>query len=213
MPRVSPAHLDARRGQILDAAAACFVLHGFHATTMQQICAAAALSPGAVYRYFPSKEEIVATLCEREFERAAALIAAAQDARSFDEAIAALVQVFFHEFATFAECGNALDLELWAEASRNAEVRALGQRLMARLRGPLREIVRRAQTRNEVNPTLDPEAVAAAGLAFFYGLVVQKVMEPALDVDAYARAMRALLDGTFRPAARAAEAQRAQGGS
>ena len=204
MPRVSAAHLDARRVQILDAAAACFVRQGFHATTMQQICAAAALSAGAVYRYFPSKEEIVATLCEREFERAAALIVAAQETQSFDEAIAALLQVFFHEFATFADCGNTLDLELWAESSRNAEVRALGARLMERLRGPLSEIVRRAQARDEVDPTLEPQAVAAVGVAFFYGLVVQKVMEPALDVDAYARAMRALLDGSFRRTARAA---------
>jgi AcrR family transcriptional regulator len=206
VPRVSLAHLDARRGQILDAAAACFAQHGFHATTMQQICAAADLSAGAVYRYFPSKEEIIATLCEREFERAAALIVAAQDAQSFDQALAALLQVFFAEFETFAGCGNALDLELWAEASRNAEVRALCQRLMARLRGPLCEIVRRAQSRHEVNPALDPEAVAATGLAFFYGLVLQKVMEPALDVNAYAQAMQALLDGSFRAAARATEA-------
>ncbi len=200
MPRVSTLYLDNRRGQILDAAAACFGRHGFHATTMQQICAEAGLSPGAIYRYFPSKEEIIATLCEREFERSAALIAAARQHERFDDAIGSLLQAFFTEFDALKLCEGGLDLELWAEASRNAATRALGQRVLAGLRAPLVALVQRAQSRGEVNPALDPEAVAVAGLAHFYGLLLQKVMDPALDVAAYARVLQSLLDGSFRPA-------------
>ena len=36
VPRVSAAHLAARRQQILDAAARCFVRNGFHQTSMQR---------------------------------------------------------------------------------------------------------------------------------------------------------------------------------
>jgi AcrR family transcriptional regulator len=50
MPKVSRAHLDARRRQILDAAAACFAQQGFHRTTMQDVVRRARLSPGAIYR-------------------------------------------------------------------------------------------------------------------------------------------------------------------
>jgi hypothetical protein len=46
MPKVTEAHLEARRRQIVDAAAACFSQRGFHQTTMQDICKQAALSPG-----------------------------------------------------------------------------------------------------------------------------------------------------------------------
>jgi AcrR family transcriptional regulator len=201
MPRVSPAHLDARREQIFAAAAACFAREGFHATTMQQICATAGLSPGAIYRYFRSKEEIIATLCERELERNAALIAEAVQRESFDEAVAALLDVAVAalEAETSATCGGAsLDLELWAEASRNALVRALWQRVLGGLRAPLAEAVRRAQARGEVDATLQPEAVAAMGLALFYGLLLQKTMDPTLDMRACLLAFRALLDGSFR---------------
>lgn len=201
MPRVSALYLDTRRGQILDAAAACFARHGFHATTMQQVCAEAGLSPGAIYRYFPSKEEIVATLCEREFARSAALLAAAQQQESFDDALAALLEVFLAELGPAEACEGGLDLELWAEASRNDALRELGRRVLAQLRAPLAAIVRRAQARGEVNAALDPESVAAAGLAFFHGLLIQKLMDPALDVLAYTRVMRALLDGSFRATA------------
>ncbi len=62
MPKVSSEHLDARRAQIVDAAVTCFARDGFHRTTMHDICREAALSPGAVYRYFASKEELLEAL-------------------------------------------------------------------------------------------------------------------------------------------------------
>jgi AcrR family transcriptional regulator len=59
MPKVSEEHLAARRRQILDAALVCFSRGGFHQTSMQAIFEESGLSPGAVYRYFKGKEEIV----------------------------------------------------------------------------------------------------------------------------------------------------------
>src|SRR5258705_3639794 len=62
VPRVSEAHLAARRQQILDAARTCFLRNGFHQTSMQDVIREAGLSVGAVYRYFPSKNELIKTL-------------------------------------------------------------------------------------------------------------------------------------------------------
>src|SRR5215210_5066702 len=58
-------HTD-RRDEILDAAQSCFVRTGFHQTSMQEICAAAGMSAGNLYRYFPSKEAIIAGIAERD---------------------------------------------------------------------------------------------------------------------------------------------------
>jgi AcrR family transcriptional regulator len=62
MPKVSEEHLEARRRQILDAALTCFARDGFHRTSMQAIFEESGLSPGAVYRYFKGKDEIVAAI-------------------------------------------------------------------------------------------------------------------------------------------------------
>ncbi|NEY34138.1 TetR family transcriptional regulator [Streptomyces sp. PRKS01-65] len=62
MARVSQAHLDARRRQILDGAALCFARNGFHATSMQDVLKEAGLSAGAVYRYFSGKEELIGAI-------------------------------------------------------------------------------------------------------------------------------------------------------
>ena len=42
----------------LAAAQRCFVRSGFHGASMQDICAEAGMSPGNLYRYFPSKEAL-----------------------------------------------------------------------------------------------------------------------------------------------------------
>ena len=49
------------RQRILEAAMRCFCENGFHSASMQQICAAANMSPGGVYRYFASKDAIMCT--------------------------------------------------------------------------------------------------------------------------------------------------------
>ena len=64
MPKVSEEHLEARKQQIVHAAFLCFSSKGFHPTMMQDICAEAELSAGAVHRYFSSKEAIIASACD-----------------------------------------------------------------------------------------------------------------------------------------------------
>src|SRR6185503_14838904 len=54
-----------RRAEILDAAERCFARAGFHQASMQEICAEAGMSPGNLYRYFPSKEALIAGISER----------------------------------------------------------------------------------------------------------------------------------------------------
>ena len=55
-----------RRAEILAAAQRCFVRSGFHGASMQEICAEAGMSPGNLYRYFRSKEALMAGIAERD---------------------------------------------------------------------------------------------------------------------------------------------------
>ena len=77
MPRtVDPELHERRRGQILGAAAQCFMQRGFHQTTMHEICAQAGMSPGGMYQYFDSKDAIITAIVEKEREQNALIIAA-----------------------------------------------------------------------------------------------------------------------------------------
>jgi AcrR family transcriptional regulator len=70
------------RERIVQAAIACFARSGFHGASMQQICAEAHVSPGALYRHFPGKDTIIAAIAQAERTRHAAFfdsMAAADD--------------------------------------------------------------------------------------------------------------------------------------
>ena len=72
MPKVTDAHLAARREQIIEAAMTRFAEGGFHSTGMAEVIAATGLSAGAVYRYFPSKEALIRAIVEERVLSAAA---------------------------------------------------------------------------------------------------------------------------------------------
>ncbi|MDO4916034.1 MAG: TetR/AcrR family transcriptional regulator [Rothia sp. (in: high G+C Gram-positive bacteria)] len=59
MPKLTEATREARRTQILEAATACIVDHGFSTTSMSQIIEKSGLSSGSIYSHFASKEEIL----------------------------------------------------------------------------------------------------------------------------------------------------------
>src|ERR671917_561847 len=64
MPKISPAHEQQRPHQILDAAMACFARQGYHATSMDDVVRESGLSVGAIYTYYPSKEDLFLALAE-----------------------------------------------------------------------------------------------------------------------------------------------------
>lgn len=80
MPRVSPEYRQVQCDVILDAAESCLARRGIAATRIEDIAAEAAFSVGAVYRYFPSKDAIIAALGERHRERDRAAMAELQSA-------------------------------------------------------------------------------------------------------------------------------------
>jgi TetR/AcrR family transcriptional repressor of uid operon len=64
MPKIAEEARTARRDQIIAAAAECFARAGYHATTMADIAAAAGVSKGTPYLYFPGKQALFIALHE-----------------------------------------------------------------------------------------------------------------------------------------------------
>jgi AcrR family transcriptional regulator len=57
--------VEARRNQILDAAATVFAAKGFHRATTREIASAAGISEGTIYNYFDNKESLLIGLMVR----------------------------------------------------------------------------------------------------------------------------------------------------
>jgi AcrR family transcriptional regulator len=64
MPKVSPEYLAARRAQIIETARELFSRKGLSGTSMSDLVAASGMSIGNIYRYFASRDELVAAVAE-----------------------------------------------------------------------------------------------------------------------------------------------------
>ncbi len=111
-----------RKDRILDAAERCFVRTGFHRATMQDVAAECGMSPGNLYRYFASKDDIVSGLVERDrvrFMRDMEQLKSAADPR------ATFVAIGRHHLVEEPREKAILMMELWAEGARNPRIGAI----------------------------------------------------------------------------------------
>lgn len=144
MPRLAdPALPERRRLQILEAARYCFRERGFRDTTIEEICGEARISPGALYRYFGSKADIVAAIALDARAEAEAALDRLADAEGLMDGLAELARSFLEAFD--GEGDAALLSDIWAEAARDP---VLAKALKARdeqARGRLAAAIDRAR--------------------------------------------------------------------
>jgi AcrR family transcriptional regulator len=194
VPKVTEAHIEARKQQILEAAIRCFGRQGFHKTTMQDICTEAGLSPGALYRYFPSKEEIIEAMVAERRRQGFVRIEQARRLASTVEALEVLSGAF-EEIEDITGC--AVDVELWGEAFRNTRISAALRSDIDMICAAFSGIIRTAQERGDITPNVDPASVARIMLSLFHGMVIQKSLDPAVNLDHYVQALKAMMTGRF----------------
>jgi TetR/AcrR family transcriptional regulator, transcriptional repressor of aconitase len=193
VPKVTEQHLAARRRQILDAALVRFSRQGFHRTPMQAIFDEAGLSPGAVYRYFNSKEEIVQAIAS---ETLGGFIEAIE-ADPGDEPLGPgdLVERLLDAVESVGLRTDRLRLavQIWGEALHNEEIQGFLLETVAKLRARMTADLRDAQERGALDSSIDPDAAARVVLAMAQGYVVQTTWNEQLDRAAFRATAHALL--------------------
>jgi AcrR family transcriptional regulator len=158
-PKVPKAYLEARHAEILEAAFKCFMEKGFHNTTMQDIYDATNLSPGAVYNYFPGKEDIVVAAV-KEFSKQSLTPLSSLISENPDESF---IKYFQFLFSTVKQNditkSFSVQQDIYSEATRNSKIREAVIRSMnatgIKLVGP----VKRKQRAGFFNSKLDRKSV------------------------------------------------------
>lgn len=195
MPRVSDAHLAARRAQILAAARRCFARNGFHATSMHDVIAESGLSVGAVYRYFKGKQELRTAVAE---ENVGALLSELADITDQDpvpplaEAMAQVVDLVETRLAEPDSIAR-IAIQTWGEAVRDPELGQFVSGVFRTVRASFVTLARRAQRSGELPPDADPEAVGAVLMAVVPGFILQRVLTGAPDAATFTAGLRTLL--------------------
>ncbi len=147
---------------------------------MNDICQAAGMSPGNLYRYFPSKEAIIAGITERHRAQAAADFDAIENAPSFYEGLAAMARLYMVERS--AEEVN-LGMEIMAECRRNPAIAKLFHDFEADVKARLVKLLQTAAARGEINPSTDFESAAAMLMVIGDGVQLRRVADRSFDVE------------------------------
>jgi AcrR family transcriptional regulator len=143
-----------RRDEILAAAQRCFVRSGFHGASMQDICAEASMSPGNLYRYFPSKRRSSPASPSATVPGGAG--ASADLSRGLFAVIEGMAQ---HHFAEKPDEQVALCTEISSEARRNPEIARISAAFDADVKRWLTDLFHAAAARGDIPHDVDFDGV------------------------------------------------------
>lgn len=187
-----------QRERILCAAQKCFVEHGFHAAGMALIAETAGMSPGLIYRYFPSKSAIILAIVERQLEENRASIRALHGASDLAEGA---FETYEHwRTGNPAKMNAALFLEMSAQVTRDA---ALASALLASdqaLRSELSSWLGAGFEEGGKGLPAELATLRAFSMqCFMEGLAIRALREPEIAPELVKAAIADFLKGLFGP--------------
>ncbi len=196
MPPVSQRYRDSRRRQIIDAARRCFAQAGFHGTSMQDIFAESALSAGAVYGYFASKDDLVGAIIEEVLAEIAAALDTVTDTEPLPpphEVLRRMLQILDRpphgsELARLA-------VQVWAEAVRSPELSVRLSGYYRELRDRFTTLVQRYQHDGTLDRDVSAHHVAQVLTALGPAFLLQRALLDDISADTFTHGLRGLLDG------------------
>lgn len=193
--KVTEEHVEARKGQILDAAWECFAELGYHQTTMAAIAAAAGLSAGAIYLYFENKEALLRAIGDRSRAMNRQLVADAM--AGSNDPIAALHVIGRAMLAIFTdprfEESTRVNIELWPELLRNPSLAENLRADMAFWKEAVTSLLEDAKAKGELRPDVDARSLALLLISAWEGLRHYKLIDPDFSHEILLNATRAFV--------------------
>ncbi|WP_405015939.1 TetR/AcrR family transcriptional regulator [Kitasatospora sp. NBC_00070] len=178
MPKGVTKRRPRTRAALLRAALATFAAHGFHASTIEQICEAAGYTRGAFYSNFGSKDELFLALFDDHSARIVSRIAELIDAATAEEFTLQDVADALSDIEPAERDWYLVSTEFTLHAIRNPHAaRALAEH-DARLRAEIARGLREQLTRAGRALTVDADELARLLIAIREGGLAQSYVEP-----------------------------------
>lgn len=173
-------HKTEKRRGILQAARSCFIQHGFHATGMAEICQAAGMSPGNLYRYFPSKSALVRAIVDETRQQ---IMTVYEHLQTHPDPVEGLVNIIIHSIQHLCDSSECcLWIEILAEASRNEEIQQSCKLFDDQMRTILKKLLQQAIQSGQAAPDLHLDSGAIWLIALIDGALVRRATDPHVDL-------------------------------
>ena len=165
MPRLSETEKEARRRRVLDGARRCFARHGYEGATVVRLEEEIGLSRGAIFNWFPSKQELFLALAAEDNGRLHELFTA--------DGVEALLDAVLHDdpdwLAVYHEFGRLL--------RSDPELRARWKQISPEgARERTRQWIADGQAAGRLRSDVEPEDVSRFVGVIVDGVVVQRAL-------------------------------------
>ena len=204
MRTVDPIKHNEKRQEILNAAKRCFARDGLKSASMSSICAEARMSPGHLYHYFASKNEILSAVMQMVLEEIARDYGRTMET---SDALATLISEAMMDRVREDTGGHVLIIDMLADADRNSVVADILQDYSARMQELMADFLREGQANTRIDPSLDPAATAAIIIALVDGVKMMGLRQPGVDRVKAIEMLRVLLLRFLTPTGAPAEGE------
>ncbi len=165
------------RHQILEAAYREFSKYGYQAASLDEICASAGVSKGALYHHFPSKQAVfLAILDEWLAQLDHSFTLARMEAHTIPEAMLKMADMAGGA-AQSADVRLTIMLEFWLQAARDPVIWAAAVAPYRRYTDYLVELIQHGVNEGSLR-NVDAQAAARAIVALAMGLLMQAMFDP-----------------------------------
>lgn len=182
---------DNPRDRVLKAAERSFVASGFHGARMAQIAKEAQMSPGHIYHYFESKEQIIAEMIRTHLDEKMVMVERYKNAG--DRVVDLMIENLNDSVASNTDpFWSTLMLEIAAEATRNETIAASIRNMDAELKSRVIIYLRDGVNQDELDTRLE------IFIALLQGIGIRNILNPNLDKEAVIRVTREVIELLFR---------------
>ena len=167
MPKVVPEYKEEAKSRILEAANKVFAEKGYHEATMDDIAKRLGVSKGAIYLYFPSKEDLFEAMCKTAPQAFKEIL---YSSFSTDTNPVQSATQFFDKMLKLSASNPGLSFEILSEASRSPTLKRILKQNHAEYEAVLTGFLAEGRKRRIVADNLDIHSLANSLIALWNGL-------------------------------------------